>query len=405
MQRKFERFREIKVIGAGAFGKTVLVEDLLQAGKRVVIKMPLTEETEAALINDLINNAVLQNSLKEMAHANIVGYEGFDKYDGRFVMILEYVKGRDLRKLVGPAQWQNRPPMDLNLALRITVDVCTGLAAAHNAHVYHSDIKPDNILIRDEDGIAKICDFGISHIMRSTAAGGGQRSGIFGTVPYMAPEALGGKAAFQADIWSLAVTLYEMVTGALPFAYPPGSDIFTFRARMEKEEPAPPKRLNPKIDDSLNDLIMRGLEKRLDRRYLKAQDMLNALQAHLRGEDPIEIDLRNARALMGEHKEAEAEALLETLLQRYPKKAEVYQALGEVCTRRVKPAQRENILRKGVEQCPDHPGLHLNLAMALHTQKKRAEAIEAMEKAVGLGLGRQSPYAEALLRNWKMGRG
>ena len=102
MQKKFERFKEIRVIGAGAFGKTVLVEDLMQNGKRVVIKVPLTEETESSLINDLINNAVLQNSLKEMAHANIVNYEGFDKHEGRFVMILEYVKGRDLRKLVGP---------------------------------------------------------------------------------------------------------------------------------------------------------------------------------------------------------------------------------------------------------------------------------------------------------------
>ena len=281
------------------------------------------------------------------------------------------------------------------------MDACTGLAAAHHARVFHSDIKPDNILIRDEDGIAKICDFGISQIMRSTAA-----INAGGTAPYMAPEALNGKASFQADIWSLAVTLYEMVTGALPFAYPPGTDYFAFRARMEKEEaPAPPKRLNPKIDDSLNDLILRGLERRLDRRYAKAQDMLNALEAHLRGEDPIEIELRGARALVGEHKEAEAEAQLQILLQLHPRKAEVYLALGEVYTRRVKPSLSENILRKGAEQCPEHPGLHLNLAMALHTQKKRAEAIEEMEKAVGLGLGRQGPYAEALLRNWKLGRG
>ena len=114
--QKFDRFREIKIVGAGAFGKTVLVEDQTQGSRRVVIKVPLTEETETALINDLINNAVLQTSLKEMSHANIAHYLGFDRYDGRFVMILEY------------------------------------------------------ILVRDEDGVAKICDFGISQIMRSTAA-------------------------------------------------------------------------------------------------------------------------------------------------------------------------------------------------------------------------------------------
>ena len=400
MARKFERFKEIKVIGAGAFGKTLLVEDLTQAGRRVVIKMPLTEETETALITDLINNAVLQNSLKEMVHANIVHYMGFDKHEGRFVMILEYVKGRDLRKLVGPPQSQTRPPMDLNLALRITVDVCAGLVAAHNARVFHSDIKPENILVRDEDGIAKICDFGISQIMRSTA--GATSSG--GTIPYMAPEALGGKAAFQADIWSLSVTLYEMVTGALPFAFPPGCDIFAFKSRLDKDEPPPPKKLNPKIDDSLNDLILHGLDKKLDRRFQKAQDMLNALNAYLRGEDPIEVDIRQARELMAQSKVAEAETFLDNLLHSYPHKAQVYLTLGELYSRRIKPAQSETILRRGVSQCPSHPALHLNLAMLLNTHGNKTEAIDALEKAIQLGLGRQGPYAETLLRNWKAGK-
>ena len=400
MARKFERFKAIKVIGAGAFGRTLLVEDLTQANSRVVIKVPLTEETETALINDLINNAVLQTSLKEMVHPNIVHYIGFDRYEGRFVMILEYVKGKDLRKIVGPPQSQSRPPLDLNLALRIAVDVCSGLVAAHNARVFHSDIKPENILVRDEDGIAKICDFGVSQIMRSTAA-----TAAGGTVPYMAPEALGGKAAFQADIWSLSVTLYEMVTGALPFPFPPGCDIFAFKAWVDKEDPPAPKRLNPNIDDSLNDLILRGLDKKLGGRYQKAQDMLSALQAHLRGEDPIEIDIRVARDLIGQSKEAEAEALLANLLQRYPHKAEVYLTLSEVYTRGIKPAKSETILQRGVEKCPAHPALHLNLAMALNTQRKRTEAIDALEKAIQLGLGRQRPYAETLLRNWKMGKG
>src|SRR5260370_17098913 len=125
---------------------------------------------------------------------------GFDKHEGRFVMILEYVKGKDLRKLVGPPQSQTRAPMDLNLALRIIVDVCAGLVAAHNARVFHSDIKPENILVRDEDGIAKICDFGISQIMRSTA--GAASSG--GTIPSLPPNPLAGKPPFQAHILPLS---------------------------------------------------------------------------------------------------------------------------------------------------------------------------------------------------------
>ncbi len=92
-------------------------------------------------------------------------------------------------------------------------------------------------------------------------------------------------------------------------------------------------------------------------------------------------------------------------MQRYPQKAEIYLTLGEVFTRGVKPTASESILRKAVAQCPAHPALHLNLAMVLNTQKKRTEAIDTLEKAIQLGLGRQGPYAEALLRNWRAGRG
>lgn len=399
MARKFERFKEVRQIGAGAFGKTLLVEDLTEAGRRVVIKVPLNEETEAALIDDLINNAVLQASLKEMEHRNIVKYLGHAKHDGRFVMILEYVKGKDLRKIVGP-MFQTRPPMDLNLALRITMDICSGLVAAHKAHVFHSDIKPENILVRDEDGIAKLCDFGISQILRSTSA-----AAAGGTYPYMAPEALNGKASFQADIWSLTVTLYEMVTGVLPFPFPRDGNIFVFKATVDKADPAPPKKLNPNIDDRLNSLIMRGLQKDLSSRFAKAQDMLAALEAHLRGEDYVDIEIAKARELIPAKKEAEAETLLKDVMQRYPAKAEPYQLLGEIYTRGMKPALSEAILRKGVAQCPSHAALHLNLAMVLNTQKNRAEKISLVDKAIQLGLGRQEPYAKALRESLKAGKG
>jgi uncharacterized protein (TIRG00374 family) len=281
MPQEFKRFKEIEVIGTGGFGTTLLVEDQTESGRRVVIKIPLDEETEGALINDMINNAVVGTSLKEMEHPNIVRYLGFAKHEGRFVMMLEHVKGKNLRKFVGPLRSQRRPPMDLDVALRIAVDACSGLAAVHTARVFHSDIKPENILIRDEDGSALLCDFGISHILRTTSA---TRAG--GTTPYMAPEALGGTASFQADIWSLSVTLYEMVTGALPFAWT--GDEAAFIAKI-KEGPPPPKELNPKIDDQLNDLILRGLERDLQKRFQNAKDMLTALEACLRS-DPNKLE-------------------------------------------------------------------------------------------------------------------
>src|SRR5260370_22887685 len=107
-----------------------------------------------------------------------------------------------------------------------------------------------------------------------------------------------------------------MVDGARPFAFPRACDIFAFKSRVDKDEPPPPKKLNPKIDDSLNDLILHGLDKKLDRRFLKAQDMLNALNPYLRGEDPIELDIGQALELLPQSKEAEAERFIDNLMQK-----------------------------------------------------------------------------------------
>jgi len=172
-----ERFKEIRELGRGGFGKTLLVEDLAENNNRVVIKVPLSEEAEAALLDDVIHLAHLQASVDNMEHPNIVRYLGHSTFENHPVMILEYVKGKELRKMIGP-MFQKRAPMELDLALRVTMDACSGLIAAHKAHVFHSDIKPDNILVRDADGVAILIDFGISQFMRTTAA-----AAAGGTVP------------------------------------------------------------------------------------------------------------------------------------------------------------------------------------------------------------------------------
>src|SRR5258708_30978236 len=126
MARDFERFKEVTELGAGAFGKTLLVEDRAEGGRRIVIKVPHDEENENTLIDELINNAWLKErlkELKEMEHRNIVKYMGHAKHAGRRVMMLEYVKGKNLRKIVGPI-FQTRPPLELYHALRFTMYNC-----------------------------------------------------------------------------------------------------------------------------------------------------------------------------------------------------------------------------------------------------------------------------------------
>lgn len=270
MTHESERFKEIKVLGQGQFGQTLLVQDRADDNRLVAIKVPIDKNTEQTLIHEVINNAILYTSLKEIEHPNIVKYLGFDKYKDLYVMIMEYVEGKDLSSVMG--HFRDRPPLDVSLALRIAVNVCSGLVAAHNARLFHSDLKPANILVRDKDGVAKLCDFGVSRILRSTSA-----AEFAGTWLYSAPELLEGKASFQADIWSLSAVLYEMVTGVVPFAWT--GNFNTFKAKIDGEAPPPPKRLNPKVDDRLNAVILRGLERDTNKRFKRAQEMLTALEA------------------------------------------------------------------------------------------------------------------------------
>jgi len=126
MPHESERFKEIKVLGQGQFGQTLLVEDRADGNRLVAIKVPIDKSTELTLINEVINNAILYNSMKEIDHPNLVKYLGIDKYKDLYVMIMEYVDGKDLSSVMG--HFRNRLPLEVDLALRIAVNVCSGLA-------------------------------------------------------------------------------------------------------------------------------------------------------------------------------------------------------------------------------------------------------------------------------------
>jgi serine/threonine protein kinase len=389
--KEWERFRVIRQLGAGAFGRTLLVTDTAKNDREVVIKVPHDKKTEEALINDLMNAAALTAALVGMTHPNIVRCLGFGKFETYYVMILEYVDGRDLRKMIGPIQLV-RPPMEIKLALGIFDNVCSGLVTAHKINLLHRDIKPDNILVRDEDGVAKLADFGISTIVQSSSVGSGT---VAGTFPYMAPEALAGRASFQSDIWALSVTMYETLTGRLPFW---DENLFALKQKIDTEDPAAPRGLNPAIDARLNALILKGLEKDPARRFRSAQEMLDAL-----GPD-VEEEITALRRKFQAGTEDEAERQARQLLERMPHEPRLYMLIGEFCNRRQQFLQAERVVRQGIAACPDHADLHFYLAPALWFQggKKRKQAIETMERAIEFGLSpSHEKQARNLLNSWR----
>jgi serine/threonine-protein kinase len=386
--KEYQRFREIRQLGVGAFGRAVLVVDQEKENREVVIKVPHDKTKEKALLTEIINVTALNASLTGMSHPNIVRCLGFDLFQDYYVMILEYVDGTDLRKVVGPFNL-NREPMKTGRALEVFQNVGRGLVAAHKLKLLHRDIKPENILVRQQDGVAKLTDFGISTIARTTSVGSGT---VAGTFPYMAPEVLAGKCSVQSDIWSLAVTLYEMLTGRLPFF---DDNLFALKEQIEKKDPVPPVKLNSNVDAKLSDFVMRGLEKSPANRFRSAQEMLDGFFPNL---DEL---LERAWLTYQGGQETEAERTVRDLLSESPHEPRLYIALGKFASSGHRYPQAEEILRRGLSLCPHDAALKLNLAPVLWARGKQREAMAMIKVAINLGLsGAQAMQAKNLLDKW-----
>ena len=191
-------------------------------------------------------------ALAKLNHPNIVGVYDFGQSGGYCHFLMEYVDGANLRQLMRAGA------MTPALALKIVPQVCDALQFAHDEGIVHRDIKPENILL-DKKGRVKIADFGLAKLLDTTpqdrSLTGTQQ--IMGTMHYMAPEQLEGSrdVDHRADIYSLGVTFYEMLTGELP--------IGRFLAPSKK---AP-------IDARLDDVVLHSLEKERELRYQHASEI------------------------------------------------------------------------------------------------------------------------------------
>jgi serine/threonine protein kinase len=229
------------------------------------------------------NEAVITRRLH---HPNAVRVEDLDATeDGRPFIVMEYVDGRSLRELV-----RKDGPQPLSRAVAVARQVCAALAAAHALGITHRDIKPDNILLgRGPDGAehVKVLDFGIAKVRESTEGEGEgytpTRTGmIVGTPQYISPEQAMGKRGDEvdgrADLYSLGVVLYEMVTGRLPFQSDTAMGMLLHHLQTA---PTPPDLARPDlaIPAPLCDVLMRALQKDRDQRYASAGEMLQALDA------------------------------------------------------------------------------------------------------------------------------
>lgn len=193
-------------------------------------------------------------------------------------IVMEWLNGQDLMSL-----WREKKSLDIAFTVQCVIEACKALEIAHQLGIIHRDIKPANLfLARTEDGAEriKVLDFGISKQLRANPSGEATRTlpgTMLGTVDYMAPEQIRSADSVnaRADIWSLGVTLYRLLTGKAPFR---GSNPTDTAALILNVRPPHPSTLRPDIPTELGTLILKCLEKDPERRFLGAGELMAALE-------------------------------------------------------------------------------------------------------------------------------
>ncbi len=253
------KYRIIEPLGSGGFGTVYLAEDTW-INKRVALKVPHRQNLDFA---ELLNEPRL---LASLGHPNIVTVITAEKQDNVFFIVMEYVPGDTLETLIA-----HKGALDLMQALDYTAQICNAVEHAHKHNILHRDLRPANVFVT-EKGLLKVGDFGTSRVLEFAAHG----TTVIGSPPYMAPEQFEGRAVFSSDLYSIGVTMYQMLTGTLPYDTPAPADL----ARLKRGELVrPPRERNSGIPKVIDDIVMRALSPDVGTRYQRAEDLLNDLLA------------------------------------------------------------------------------------------------------------------------------
>jgi serine/threonine protein kinase len=258
------KYKILSTIGSGGFGTVYLAEDTW-IDKKVALKVPHKQSVD---FGELLREPRLLASLN---HPNIVTILTAEKQENVFFIVMEFVPGETLEHII-----TRDGALDVARALDYTCQIANAVDHAHKHGVLHRDLRPSNVIVMDS-GLLKVADFGTSRFLEIAAHG----TTVIGSPPYMAPEQFQGKAVFASDLYSLGVTMYQMLTGMLPYGTPSPADLDRL---IRGELVSGPRLKNPKVPKAINDIVLKAMAPEIHHRYPRACDLLDDVLA-ARGSD------------------------------------------------------------------------------------------------------------------------
>jgi len=260
------RYKYIEKIGKGAFGTVLLMQDDV-VDERLILKflnpnVSSDEEMMKRFVHELRYS-------RKITHRNVIRIYDFLNLEGAYAISMEYFPSHTLSGEIPDNQ-----PMDVQKALGFSRDIATGMAVAHQAGVIHRDLKPANLLVNDE-GLLKIVDFGVAAAASSGDTQLTKTGYVIGSPKYMAPEQILGKKVDEtADVYSIGVIMYEMITGIPPYSR---GDHMSVMYQHVQGKAKPCQEINPDVPDAYAAVITKAMSVDKSKRYQSMPELTEAL--------------------------------------------------------------------------------------------------------------------------------
>ncbi|MBN2245243.1 MAG: protein kinase [Candidatus Aminicenantes bacterium] len=284
--QKVGKYEILRSLGSGGFGAVFLAKDTW-LNIRVAIKVPHKQSDE---LYKLLKEPRLQAALN---HPNIVRMITAERSKNIFFMVMEYVNGKTLEKII-----DKEKILELQKAIDYIIQIAGAVDHAHSNKIIHRDLRPSNIIISTEDQV-KITDFGTSAWLNNVP----YASTRIGSPPYMAPEQFLGKATYQSDIYSIGCIFYEFLVGRPPIFDP---DPFKILEKAKEGKITPPRIKNNHIPKEVDEVIMKCLLVNKEDRYQRAGEIVSSLLA-LKNRDQKKHEIEDIRGRIKAREERKTE--------------------------------------------------------------------------------------------------